>query len=71
MIPTELRNQVADQLVALGGTPDQIGRIGEIAFLVCALDASRDAEYLLEQMADPDPLVKRACRIMLDALVAS
>lgn len=69
MIPKRYREQVCGELSALGGTDAQIERIGDILFTVSALDSSRDAEYLLERAADPDPLVKRACRIMLDAIL--
>jgi hypothetical protein len=69
MIPERYRSQIAGELSALGGNPAQIKRIGDIVFAVAALDISRDAEYLLEQMADPDPLIRRACKIMLEAMV--
>jgi hypothetical protein len=68
MIADAYKAQIASELSALGGTPDQVGKIGEIVFIVAALQTDRDTEYLLEQMQDPDPLIKRACKIILEGL---
>lgn len=72
MIPVESRSQIASELSALGGTPTQIAEIGEIVYTVAALDVRRDAEYLLERGAvATDPLVKRACGIIMDGLLSA
>lgn len=68
MIPKDKQPQLALDLDALGGTDAQVKAIGDMCFTVCALPASHDADYLLMQMRDEDPLIRRAARMMLDTL---
>jgi hypothetical protein len=69
MIPVNYRSRLLSELTALGGTPEQIEKIGDILFRVSALDTSRDAEYLIETRNEQtDPLVKQACWLMLETL---
>jgi len=68
VIPKDKQPQLALDLDALGGTNAQAKVIGDMCFTVCALPASHDTDYLLLQMQDEDPLIRKAARMMLDAL---
>ena len=70
MISVNTRGKLVEELMALGGTKDQVGIIGGILYTVAALSASSDAEYLIENIkTQQDPLVVKACKAMLDALI--
>jgi len=68
VIPEHKRPALAEALVALGGTDDQISQIGDMCFTVCALPAGHDTDYLLDKMRDHDPLIRRAANMMLETL---
>lgn len=68
MIPKHRQQPLAEALGELGANDAQAKVIGDMCFTVCALDASRDAEYLLQMMHDHDPLIRKAAKMMLDTL---
>ncbi len=71
MIPQESRKQIVSELVALGGTPEQVEQIGNILFAVAALDPSRDTDYLLDAISHTDDdLIKSAANIILNGLLS-